>query len=336
MFLLTQFCLKNDFLFLMMTIRKCLLILISTLSLCEAASEADQAIRNLADSLDRSLPSSISLCTLAIFPFMDQTTGSQGTGIAVAEGILQHIGKNPRYRLIDREAFQKVMAEVALSQSGAIEDDAALKAGINLSAKYILTGTILNAFGQKRISAKIIRTETTEIVATATITLPGTGLDEFQKKLFGEKIQVSSSVFRSVLLPGWGQFYTGHNVRGTIAMTLCLGALGGTIWSIMQNSAKYNNYTEKADYAFSESYAQDLSAGRTTEGKYLAEKDDLYSKYTDAHEQMILFIAITGGAWALNIVDATFAGIEAKHSFKPYFAINRTGCPYLGMACSIF
>ena len=311
------------------------ILLLGLTAAAMALSDADQAVRNLTDSLSRSLPSTIERCTLAVFPLRDESASNQGAGTAVAEGIILHISKNPRFSLIDRDAFQKAMSEIALSQSGAIEESAALKAGQGLSARYILTGTIVNAFGQKRISARITRTETSELVCAASVTVPEAGLNELQKSLLGERLQVSSAIFRSVLLPGWGQFYTDHPVRGGISMAVCLGALGATIWAITKNSSTKNDYDAKSSYALSDAYSQDLAAGRTTETQYLAEKKNLYQKYSDANDQMILFIAITGGVWVLNITDATVAGFQAKRAFKPYFALNSRGNPSFGFACAL-
>lgn len=312
--------------------KKSILVLVLAISVF---SESDKEISALVDSLNRTLSASVSLCTLAVFPFTDLSQTDQSAGTAVAERIISLLQKNPRFLLVDRQSFQKVMSEVALSQSGAIQDSSALQAGRTLAANCILTGTLANAFGNKRILARIIRTETSEILTSATVIIKADAMTDLQKRLMGERATVSASVFRSLLLPGWGQFYTDHPIRGTLAMSLCLGGLGSAIWAILAQSSAKSDYDAKVDYELSQAYAEDLSTGGITPESYKTERTELYKDYTSARDRMVLLLAVTGGLWGLNVLDAAIAGVQSKRSFQPYFSIRTNQEPNVGLVYSL-
>lgn len=162
------------------------------------------------------------------------------------------------FSLVDRTEFQKVLEEIEFSQTDIVDETKVIEMGKILSAPYILTGSVLKSFGMYRIVAKIIRTETTGIVSSASMTVNSSQFDNFAKDLLSEKNRITSSLFRSTILPGWGQLYSDQNIRGVISMTAGLGMLGGSIYCSISS---YNAHVERDthyDFQFSQAYSDSL------------------------------------------------------------------------------
>jgi TolB-like protein len=303
------------------------------------AERPEDRLKSLCDTLLAGLPDSLGEARVAVIPFT-WVTGQQKSdqGLAVAEYFTSRVAKDKRLKLVDRTQFQKVVAELALSQSGMVDESNALQAGRLLSANYLLTGTITDVLGMSRVSTKIISTETTEIVSSASIAFAPAELQGLTKELLGEKMQVSASVFRSLLLPGWGQFYSRKYARGGVGLALCLGGLGTTIVFAQQSAEKkraWNNYrnTYGGDSAPTKSAITEAArrAGTQSGPLYIAalaavtqKTATLHDAYSATFDRMVLTGAITGGLWTLNVLDAMIAGIQEKQRFRPYFAY-RTG-----------
>jgi TolB-like protein/TM2 domain-containing membrane protein YozV len=293
-----------------------------------AGNDIENSIQSLCDSLTRHFPDSILNPRLAVLPFTDNTGKNQGQ--AVAELAVNALQKQGKFKIVDRMEFQKAIAEIELGNSDMIDSTAALKVGKIMAAPYLLTGTIGNLFGMCRINAKIIRTETTELMTAATIAVSPVALDGLTKELMNERNQVTPALFRSLVAPGWGQFYSNQPVRGGISLALCAAGVGGTVYFIWKKETDWRAYQDNP-WKYSNKVSQD-SANRKfkldgTPYKQtldeLARKDTLlYKTYTQSFDRMVVAASATIGVWALNIIDAAIAGAQAKRKFRPYFSIS--------------
>ena len=299
-----------------------------TAALCAAMPE--DRIQSLCDSLARQFPDSIAAPRLAVIPFADNTGKAQGQG--VAEYVVTCLQKGKRFHLVDRMEFQKAITEIELANSDVVDSASALKVGKILSAPYILTGTISNIFGACKITAKIIRAETTEIMAIASITMEPSELEGITKDLLGERMQVSSTLFRSLVAPGWGQYYSHNYVRGTISLAVCLGALGYTIYMAQLTANANQKYHDYNNFLYTDAWVADKNSDPSFAQKSLEQDTLNYNDYSRKYDRMVLAGAITVGVWALNIVDAALCGAESKRKFKLYFSGNLTGEIEAGVA----
>jgi hypothetical protein len=184
-------------------------------------------------------------------------------------------------------------------------------------------GSVTESFGKRIINARILNVETGEVVATASTTVGPAAMDDFMKELLGEKGQFSATFFRSALVPGWGQIYTNHPVRAGISFVVCFGALGYTVYERFQVASANSDYKEVVAER-SGAWRENADAAGIPHDQYLAllvEKEDkLYAEYSDEFYYAKILTIITGGVWALNLVDATFAGLAAKKKFNLYFS----------------
>jgi TolB-like protein len=311
-----------------------LLLLLALVTTIWAARPED-GVKTLCDSLLAGLPDSLGEARVAVIPFTCAAGQKPDQGLAVAEYVITLISKDKRLKLVDRTEFQKVVAELALSESDMVDPGKVLQVGKLLSANYLLTGTISDAFGMSRVSAKIIRTESSEIVSSASIAIAPASLQGLTKELLGEKTKVSASAFRSLIVPGWGQFYSRKYVRGGVWLAAGLGGLGTTFAFGAQTSARNHEYDDYDKRYWSRENpsvvatreAMEKAGGVATGSAYydaldaiFDKKDALYEDYSTAFDHLVLAGSITGGIWALNFLDAIIAGAQEKKKFRPYFA----------------
>ncbi|HDQ25737.1 MAG TPA: tetratricopeptide repeat protein [bacterium] len=96
-----------------------------------------------------------------------------------------------------------------------------------------------------------------------------------------EPREMTGPLWRSALLPGWGQVYNNQTVKGILFGSAFLTSLGLTIYNINDASLKYNRYintNENHDIAFKEA--------------------------EDSNNTAIMWAVILGAVYAGNLVDA--------------------------------
>lgn len=100
-------------------------------------------------------------------------------------------------------------------------------------------------------------------------------------------------IWRSALVPSWGQFASGQTTRGIIWATACGGLLISTVAFQIDYQAKLNDYR-----AFG------------------VHNEDLFRTAEDARKRTNLFILFTLSAWLLNVADAWLLGpaVPASHT----------------------
>ncbi|MBT4502376.1 MAG: hypothetical protein HOC74_31875 [Gemmatimonadetes bacterium] len=116
-----------------------------------------------------------------------------------------------------------------------------------------------------------------------------------QEELLALEAQLSQTsrkvaFMRSLALPGWGQRYQGYRGRSYMLLGLTAGSIGYAVWTEM-------GFRDARD-------AYDGAPRGTGE----AEFEKLYTDYKDKGDLADLALALVGGFWALNAVDAAIQG----------------------------
>ena len=313
-----------------------IVVLLATAFAATARDDARDALAEMADSLLIQLNAdTAAVSRLAVLPFADKTQKTNSSrGTALCEYFVSRLRGDGRFTIVDRASFKEMIAEIELSQTDLVDESTAIQAGEILAADAILTGTISEVFGKTRISAKIIRTGTSEVLANASVVAAPAALDGLTKELLGERAQVSSTVFRSVLVPGWGQFYCRRYVRGGISLAASAGGLGYTVYSIVKTHnarAEYDNWAGKWTQDPPKGVDGPEWWGDNEDGLFYQKKDKLYKEYSDEFDRAVVTGIVTGGIWTLNVVDALIAGVQAKRRFEPYFALDPGGTSAVGV-----
>jgi len=102
----------------------------------------------------------------------------------------------------------------------------------------------------------------------------------------------SEAVFRSTVVPGWGQFYNEQPLKGWIVLGVEAASIASWLYFDNLENSKYNEYLRSTDPTLSESLYEDVKRNR------------------DLKQFGIL---AAGGVWFLNMADAWFFHDDKKH-----------------------
>ncbi|HKW42376.1 MAG TPA: CsgG/HfaB family protein [Gemmatimonadales bacterium] len=107
---------------------------------------------------------------IAVMPF--DNSGSYGQDKenfdALQKGIagmlISELAANPAARVVERDEIQKLVEEQNLGASGRVDPQTAAKLGKLVGARYVITGTFIDFYGDFRLDARLVNVETSEIV----------------------------------------------------------------------------------------------------------------------------------------------------------------------------
>jgi len=107
---------------------------------------------------------------IAVLPF--DNSGSYGQNKenfdALQKGIagmlISELAANPAARVVEREQIQSLLDEQNLGAGGRVDPQTAAKIGKLVGARYIITGTFVDFYGDFRVDLRLVNTETSEII----------------------------------------------------------------------------------------------------------------------------------------------------------------------------
>lgn len=82
----------------------------------------------------------------------------------IAATLIYELARNPAVRLVDREQTQKLLDEQGLGVAERVDAATAAKVGKLVGARYMITGSFIDLYGDFRVDARIINVETGEIM----------------------------------------------------------------------------------------------------------------------------------------------------------------------------
>lgn len=78
--------------------------------------------------------------------------------------LIYELAQNPSMRLVDREQTQRLLDEQGLAVAERVDAATAAKIGKLVGARYMITGSFMDLYGDFRIDARLIDVETGEIL----------------------------------------------------------------------------------------------------------------------------------------------------------------------------
>ena len=111
--------------------------------------------------------------------------------------------------------------------------------------------------------------------------------------VFSEAHAQSEAVFRSLAIPGWGQFYNSQPMKGYVVIAVELITIAGYEYFADQQKKSYNKYS--------------LSTNPF-------ETHDLFDKVQTNKDYKKLSLSLMGAVWIYNVIDAYLNYDESKHS----------------------
>jgi TolB-like protein len=105
--------------------------------------------------------------TIAVIEFVDLKGNITNFGRFLAEELITRLYQTKKFKVIERQLLNKVIAEQKLSLTGVIEQASAQRLGRLLGVDSIASGTVTDLGKTLRVNARLINAETGEIFAVA-------------------------------------------------------------------------------------------------------------------------------------------------------------------------
>ena len=238
------------------------------------------------------------------------------------------LGKTNKVILVQRTMMKEILEEQGFQQSGCTSDECAVEVGALLGCQYMISGAIGQIGNSYTIDVKNVSVESgaTENSQSSTYAGPKDGLIveieilawllmnlEPPKDLLdkqkrgaaayapGEKPKTKvGALMRSLVIPGFGQIYSGKKGSGFTILLLEAGLIGMAAKSNSDYASFQTEYnTQLANY--------DDSTGDELAG-YKALVKKARSDMMASNDKLNLFIYASAGLWAINTIHAFLVG----------------------------
>jgi Family of unknown function (DUF5683) len=152
----------------------------------------------------------------------------------------------------------------------------------------MIVGSVSEVAADFRISIRLVSVETGKIEKALAVSVPQENMIALSSDYVVVRTR-SDAIFRSALIPGWGQIYNNAPVRGGVYLTLTAAAGGGAVAAFLM--------AEKSKDAY--------NAIKEPDQKKLDAKADEYSARRKWANGLGFAAA---GIWVVNIIDAAATG----------------------------
>lgn len=105
--------------------------------------------------------------TVAVVEFTDLQGNVTDFGRFLAEELVTRLGDLEKFKVIERQLLNKIIAEQKLSLTGIVDPASAKQLGKILGVDAIVAGSVTNLAQSVRVNARLISAETGEVFATA-------------------------------------------------------------------------------------------------------------------------------------------------------------------------
>lgn len=274
------------------------------------AAGLDARIRALCDLLAlplKRLPGDHRDQRFAVLPFtaVGPDAEQKQLGVVVGDLVLTNLARDHRLPLVERAALGKILDEQALGQSGALADGQAAQVGKVSGARALIVGQVTDDGNSFRVAVRALDAETAQVIegSARAVLLPKDELIAFSASAVVLRSK-SGAMFRSVVLPGWGQSYNDEPIKGLVfggttgtlaAATVAVGAIGGYL-----RFALYDQIGKRPeDKALS---PQELST------LVVATRQDGETTLAAA----AVLAGATAAVWSIGIFDAYLSGTDVE------------------------
>lgn len=269
----------------------------------------DARMRALADALAiplKRLPGDHRDQRFAVLPFenVGQEAQDKSLGLVVSDLVVTDLARDHRLGLVERSQVGKLMDEMALQQSGAVDDAQALQLGKLAGARGLIVGRVADAGEEFIVSARAVDGETGAVLAAEDVKLPKAELVAFSANAVVLRSR-SGAMFRSVVVPGWGQTYNDETVKGVLfgattgGLALATAVVGGL--GLYTGFVAYPAAGE-VDDAGQKLLPEDRPA--YVEGLRLRANAELTAA--------AVLAGVTATVWAVNVADAYLSGVDTE------------------------
>ena len=225
------------------------------------SSIVNTQIQRLMDNLLTNLPDKNIGVAVLSFETTEGRTEARDLGEAAAILINQNLVNIPNISVVERQRLKDIMEEIGLSQAGITSDE--IEVGNLLNVEFLIAGAVADLGNRFLLAARFINVETGNILQSASVEIPSSSFLSISSGLVMIKKYPITAAFRSMIFPGWGQFYNDRPKKGGIILGAELLFAGSAISNYIlykQSKAAYDRATQRDiasdKYIEMEQYAQ--------------------------------------------------------------------------------
>jgi TolB-like protein len=142
---------------------------------------------------------------IAVFPFTNG--GSYGPAredmtaleVGIQGMLLTELQQNQELRIVERGILRQTLEEQDLVTAGRVDASTAARVGRMVGARYAITGTFMDLYGNFRLDGRIVDVETGEILKTVSID------NQRRENLYRLLMELAEQITRGVDLPPLAQ-----------------------------------------------------------------------------------------------------------------------------------
>lgn len=239
-----------------------------------------------------------------------ETAKKKGIGTGVGEILSVQMAKLDRFDLIERKRLSVIMQEFQLEQTGLVDETTTHQLGRILAADLLLTGSVTEMGANYSVVARIVDVETATIKASAEISVPAAELIPVVRVVTMEEKYPVTSLFRSMVMPGWGSFNNNTPTRGWIYFGATVAGISTGLFSFTQYKISENSYHALNEVNF-RGYVEDAKNPNEA-ADFLAGKAEKYQSTAN-----IIFL-VTAGIYVVNCFDALLTAIDNNRKIRDF------------------
>ena len=255
-------------------------------------SIVNSQIQQLVDDLLINVPDNDFGVAVLSFETTEGRTEARDLGEAAAILINQNLISIPNISVVERERLEDIIEEIGLSQTGLTSDE--IEVGNILNVQYLIAGAVADLGNRFLLAARIINVETGNILQSASVEIPSNSFLSLSSELVMIKKYPITAAFRSMIFPGWGQFYNDKPRKGSII-------LGSELLMAASTISSYVLYKQSKN-AYDRSTQRDVAS-------------DNYSEMEKYAQINWVSLGVMGGIWLYVIVDSY---IDARSQIKQF------------------
>ncbi|HEY3452195.1 MAG TPA: FlgO family outer membrane protein [Myxococcales bacterium] len=254
-------------------------------------------VRQLADKIAEAfnkLPGNARYRRLAVIPFNDLGPNAKDhqIGSIITAEIATVLRRDHGLLLVERAQLSQVMDEMRLKELTQDDPEQTNQLAKLADAQALVIGSVADAADKYLVNAKVVSAATGQMLAAESASLPAAGLVALASDSVVLRSR-SGAVFRSLIVPGWGQIYNRQTLKAGIIMGGELALFAGAL-----------AFQLTGDWA-KDRYGQNLPE---TAGHWkLAEQ-----RY--GWRNILLYVA--AGVWVYNILDAYLSGVDGDSALS--------------------
>ena len=227
----------------------------------------------------------------------------QQLGTVVASELENALLHDHSFVMTERLHLAAAMKELSLNEATGVDDKAGEKMAKLAGVDALVIGSVSQLGDSYRVTARVLAVNEGRVSASGEVNIDARGLIALSSDAVVLRSR-SGAVFRSVILPGWGQFYNRQQAKGIIVMTAIAGLGAGALTAQLLGLKSLSDYDAPDPRSGVCAGASDVptcvQGFRTTaEGRFALRN--------------YLLIGL-GAAWGLNVLDAYLSGYDGGGS----------------------